>query len=135
MKNNGFIQLVAAFSLLLLTGCSAMQDLTVDDLKQPENLRREKAFSQTIAQIRKSIFDYSSKCDLQKNIYVDPGNTNFGTISFEGMGLTRNNISVLIEFNQTQIGTEAKGYSYNETSASYFIDRIFKVIEFPEKCQ
>jgi hypothetical protein len=118
-----------------LSACTAMQNLTVDDLKKPENLRREKVFSLTIPQIQKAIFDYSSKCTPVKNIVVDPSNPKFGTIATDFTGLTQRNVGILIEFTETSRGTEAKGYAHYAHWTEKGIDRTFLAIENPTTCK
>ena len=122
-------------NLSVISGCVSFQNLTVKDLKKPENLRREKKFNLTIAQIQKAIFDYSKKCIQLKNILVDPQNPKFGIIAIDSMGLTQSNVGTLMEFKETPIGTEAIGYSYYEGWAGIQIDRTFMAIENPTNCQ
>ena len=119
----------------LLVGCVSFQNLTVDDLKKPENLRREKTYNLTIPKIQKAIFDYSEKCGLIEKITTDPENSKYGKISIPAMGLTQLNVGTLIEFQEKGFETEVRVWSYHEHWTKIQADKILGAIENPIKCR
>jgi len=122
-------------SVFLVIGCVAMQNLTVDDLRKPENFRREKIVPLTIPEIQKAIFDYSEKCGLIEQITVDPENSKFGKILIATMGLTQLNAGTLIEFREKDQSTEIKVWSYHEHWTKRQADKILGAVENPKICQ
>jgi hypothetical protein len=123
--------LIACF----LGGCVSMQNLTVDDLKKPENLRREKIYTLKISKIQKAIFEYSEKCGLIENIIVDPENSKYGKIAISTMGLTQLNVGTLIEFHEKEEQTEVKVWSFHEHWTKIQADKILGAIENPKSCR
>jgi hypothetical protein len=118
-----------------MIGCVAMKNLTIDDLKKPENLRREKIYNLKIPKIQKAIFEYSEKCGLIEKIVIDPENSEYGKIAISTMGLTQLNVGTLIEFHEKEEQTEVKVWSFHEHWTKIQADKILGAIENPKICR
>jgi hypothetical protein len=134
--NKNIFKCLSLTTLLFLTGCGSLQNLSTQDVIQPEYLRRTETFDLTIPQIRQSIFDYSIKCSLLPNLIINPSNSNSAVFQTQMMGLTQANPGIIIVFTQTGKQTLAMSYSY------YYgimwqgeIDDIFEAIKDPSKCR
>jgi len=128
--------ILASCSVVLLAGCGAMQNLSTEDIIQPQYLRRSEVIEKTIPEIQQAIFDYSAKCTQLPPLRVNPSNPKTALYLTTMMGLTQANPGIVITFNQSGERTQAASYSYNYGFAwPSRIDDIFEAINNPTKCR
>lgn len=121
---------------LVLTGCIAFQNLTTEDIIQPEYLRRTAVIEKTIPQIQQALFDYSAKCSLMPALRVNPSDPNSAILQTTTMGLTKLNPAIVIVLTQTGKQTKADGYSYSyEFAWPTRMDELFQPLIDPSICK
>ena len=98
---------------LLLVGCAALQNLTVDDVRQDKFLMVTKTYDLTLKQIVENLYQYDTKCTpLQSSIRIDPSNPNIGILTSNSMGLNSLSIVTVVDFKQDGNKTLVRGYKY-----------------------
>ena len=124
-----------AYSLFaLLLGCSSLQNLTVDDVKQDKFLAVTQTYDLTIKQIAQNLYQYDTKCSpLPDTIRIDPSNSNNGLLAVKSMGFTDVSIVAVVDFKQDGNKTLVKGYKYTTPLISS-LDSIIWAIDHPNTC-
>jgi hypothetical protein len=122
------------FAIFFLGGCSALQNLTVEDVRQPKYLAVTKTFNLTLPQISKNLYEYDTRCSpLLINLRISPSNPDIGIISVTSMGLTQASVVAVIDFKQDGKQTLVRGYKYTTPLISN-LERIIWAIDHPNEC-
>ena len=115
-------------------GCSTLQNLTVDDVKQDKFLAVTQTYDLTIKQIAQNLYQYDTKCSpLPDTIRIDPSNPNNGLLAVKSMGFTDVSIVAVVDFKQDGNKTLVKGYKYTTPLISS-LDSIIWAIDHPNTC-
>jgi len=122
--------------VISLAGCGSLQNLSTEDIIQPQYMRRAELLDLTIVQIQQSIYDYSAKCTQMMPLSVNPSKPNTALYLETMMGLTQANPGIVVVFDQIGNKTQAVSYSYNYSFKwPGRIDDIFEAIKNPAKCR
>jgi hypothetical protein len=120
--------------IFFLGGCSGLQNLTVEDVRQPKYLAVTKTFNLTLPQISKNLYDYDTKCSpLLVSLRISPASPDIGIIAVTSMGLTQASVVAVIDFKQEGKKTLVKGYKYTTPLISN-LERIIWAIDRPNEC-
>ena len=117
----------------LLFGCSALQNLTVDDVRQDKFLSVTRTYDLTIKQISQNLYRYNLKCSPLPDIKIDPSNPYKAILTTQSMGFTDLSIVTVVDFEQEGSKTLVKGYKYTSPLISY-LDSIIWAIDYPHIC-
>lgn len=119
---------------ILLSGCSTLQNLTVEDVRQDRFLAETKTYDLTLKQLAQNLYEYDAKCTpLQGTLRVDPSNPNNGLLTVKSMGFTDVSIVVVVDFKQEGNKTLVKGYKYSTPLISS-LDSIMWALDHPNTC-
>lgn len=118
---------------LTLAGCASLQNLTANDIRKDEYLRRTEHIPVTISQANNAIGTYSIRCRPYPKFVVNPENDKQATITFSMPGLSRSSVIAVIDANEYQDQTEITGYAYYSTYTK-FIDRLVEIMQQPSNC-
>lgn len=128
--------LPSMLSVFVLASCGAMQNLSTEDIIQPQYLRRSELLEMTISQIQQSIYDYSAKCTQLRPLRVNPSNPTTALYVETTMGLSQANPGIVLVFNETGNQTKVDSYSYNYSFAwPGRIDNLNEAIKNPSQCR
>lgn len=117
-----------------LLGCSTLQNLTVDDVRQDKFLAVTQTYDLSIKQITQNLYQYDTKCSpLPDTIRIDPSNPNNGLLTVKSMGFTDVSIVAVVDFKQDGNKTLVKGYKYTTPLISS-LDSIIWAIDHPNTC-
>lgn len=121
---------------IVLSACGAMQDLSTEDIIQPQYLRRSETLQMTIPQIQQAIYDYSAKCTQLLSLRVNPSEMETALYVETTMGLSRATPGIVVVFHQKGDKTQAASYSYNYSFKwPGRINDIFEAIKNPSQCR
>jgi len=102
----------AVCGALLLTGCSAMQNISSTQIRNKESLRLSETLPMTIPQIQAALFQNRYACRPLPHLYVDPADANRGLLVIEIIGASRVSVGALADFKQSGANTQVDFYSY-----------------------
>jgi hypothetical protein len=117
----------------LLVGCSALQNLTVEDVRQEKFLSVTKTYDLTIKQISHNLYQYNLKCTPVPDLRIDPSNPNKAILTSNSIGFTDVSIVTVVDFQQEGSKTLVKGYKYTTPLISN-LDSIIWAIDNPQTC-
>ena len=121
-------------SALILSGCLVLQDNTVDDVRQPENFYKEEQLQQTLLEIQKSLYTYSSKCRPAMELSIDPENSQKGTFVLFGVGNNNAQALSVLDFVENDVGiTTVTAHALGKFARS-MVDEFLGVISNPNIC-
>lgn len=115
-------------------GCHALQNLTVNDVKQEKYYYRSDVIDTSLQQIVSNLYKYGQHCRSMPTLKVDPSDPSKGYITIGQPGLTKESIIIYIDFYQVNVNkTELKAYSYYSTWHK-LVDEIIQAAKKPEVC-
>ncbi len=117
----------------LVTGCSALQNLTVDDVRQNKYLSVTKTYDLTIKQISQNLYQYNLRCSPIPDLKIDPSDPNRAILTTNSMGFTDVSVVTVVDFQQQGTKTLVKGYKYTTPLISQ-LDSIIWAIDNPKSC-
>lgn len=121
-------------AIIFLGGCSALQNLTVEDVRQPKFLAVTKTFNLSLTQISENLYKYDTKCPpLLTSLRISPANPDIGIITVTSMGITQASVVAVIDLRQDGKQTTVKGYKYTTPLISN-LERIIWAIDHPNEC-
>jgi hypothetical protein len=127
---------LTVFSTLMLAGCGALQNLSTEDIIQPEYLRRSEVLEMTIPQIQQAFYDYSAKCTQLRQPRINPSNPKVALYVEETIGLSQANPGIVFVFTETGTTTRVDSYSYSNSFAwPGRVENIWKAIKNPKQCR
>ena len=133
-KRKNIMKSLICLTFALLIGCSTLQNLTVDDVRQDRFLAVDRSYDLTIKQITQNMYQYDTKCSpLPGTIRIDPSNPNNGLLTVKSMGFTDVSIVAVVDFKQDGTKTLVKGYKYTTPLISP-LDSIIWAIDNPSMC-
>jgi hypothetical protein len=117
---------------ILFSGCSTLQNLTVEDVRKDKYLTVKRTYDLTLDQIAKNIYQYNNKCSpLGVPLEIDPSDPSRAIITAKTIGLTNMSIVAVVDFKQIGNQTEVHGYKYTTIS---HLPRIVWAIDHPFTC-
>ncbi|MGG4774337.1 hypothetical protein ACLO87_06865 [Paenalcaligenes sp. Me52] len=107
-------KLMIGVCVVALSGCAMFQNVKIDQLRTPENLRKSGTIEKSIPQIQQALYDYGDKCSTTGTpLAVNPSDPRKARFTTYIPGFTRDSAVLLVELNQ--VGdelTEYQGYTY-----------------------
>ena len=130
MKQLTFFIFLLPFFLM---GCSTLQNLTVEDVRQDKFLSVTKIYDLTIKQISQNLYQYNLKCTPIPDLKIDPSDPNRAILTSQSMGFTELSVVTVVDFQQNGSKTIVKGYKYTTPLISN-LDSIMWAIDNPKTC-
>lgn len=132
------MKLIFLFGIIVTGGgCAAVQNLTMDDLKNNENFHKEGVVAKTISEISADFYAFEQKCrPLMSRFEVNPREPSEARVVSTTPGWTQMNPVMLLEFKQdaAQRVTRVRSYAYypgGRRDADFYMS----VVSDPQNCQ
>lgn len=117
--------LMAVAGVLVLAGCAQLQNVTVDEIRNPEYQRTEGEIAKTIPQIQRAMYDYGASCRNIGQLAIDPSNSGRATYATFMPGITDASAALLIDLQEAGPNTKYQGYTYYSTWAKRIEDAVY----------
>ncbi|MGG4603470.1 hypothetical protein ACLPHM_01630 [Paenalcaligenes sp. Me131] len=121
---------VGVLCAVALAGCGQLQNVTVEQIRTPDHLRKSGTIEKSISQIQQSLYDYGDKCRSPRGqITVNPSDHRKARVTSYMDGLTKDSAALLIELNQVgDTLTEYQGYTYY-SNWTKILEQILYIME------
>lgn len=128
------IRIAVMLMVVLLAGCGNFQNVTVSDLRTPENQRAKGTLNMSILQIQTALYKYGTICRSLGSVDVDPSDAHRAQYTSYMPGLTKMSAATLVDFRQVgDHETRYTGYTYYRSAADLVTD-VVSAIENPATC-
>jgi hypothetical protein len=120
--------------ILGLVGCSVFKDHSPNDVRSQENIRETRTFNMSIQDIDSAIKQYNSKCKNIPNLVISPVSPNKASAIYSQPGIHESSTFLVIDFEQTDKGTTAKGYTMFGGAWTTRVSNYLNAITNPNSC-
>ncbi len=128
------MKLLGLFAALLLAGCGQLQNVTVSELRTPENLRKEGTINLSIAQIQQSLYDYGKSCRPLSPLVINPSDPTRATYIVTMMGWSKASAAQVVDLREAAPGrTEYQAYTYYKPLNDH-LDELITSMSDPTIC-